>query len=100
MDESKWDEELCYIKEQNFNKMALEMHAMANSEENSGKVYVCAICKMGYVHKLRPPCKSKQKVLEKPIVRLTCENQGCLDVNFQVDADFDDSKLSVEVLMN
>jgi len=78
------------------------MHSLANSHETSGNVYVCAICKLGYVHKLRPPIKSKQKfqVLEKPIVRLACENQGCLDVSFQVESDFDDSNVNVEVLMN
>ena len=85
MDESKWDEELCYIKEQNFNEMAIEMHALANSQDNSGKIFVCAICKMGYVHRLRPPMKSKTRVLTKPVIRLSCENPGCFDVQIEVE---------------
>ena len=49
--------------------MAIELQAKANSSE--GNLFVCALCKMGYVYKI---------VVQQNTLRLACENQGCLDL--------------------
>ena len=71
LSDDEWLGELVEREEQAY-QQNLEMHMQSHCglEANDSAVYVCAICKMGYVH------RSSQG----DVVRVACENQNCLDL--------------------
>lgn len=67
LDETKWNEELCYEREQQFCDMATEQMAMSHSSESKGTFSVCALCKMGFAYKFIKKGSGNR-------VRLACQN--------------------------
>lgn len=61
MDDSKWNEELCLMRQEQFNNMAFEMQAQCMGSKKKSAAdppcnfFVCAQCKMGYAYKYKPP---------------------------------------------
>lgn len=97
MDQSKWDEELNYLLNENFETMAIEMQVRVNDPQGGGNhLAVCPICKMGYVHKFLPQKNDPSRV------RMACENQGCLELMLDLRnrSDTSENSLKLERLMN
>jgi hypothetical protein len=97
LDQSKWDEELNYLLNENFEAMAIEMQVSVNDPQGGGHhLAVCPICKMGCVHKFFPQKNDPSKV------RLACENPGCLELTLDLRnrSDTSENSLKLERLMN
>lgn len=101
--DDEWLEE-CMDREERAYQQNLEkfMHAHGescekeNGEQVDSTVYVCAVCKLGYVNRVR----MKQALgASTMLIRLICENQGCLVIDLELPSTYDERGIHVEKLM-
>jgi hypothetical protein len=76
------------LREEEDEQRHSEMQMASFAEGQDGSVSVCAVCKMGYVHRI---------VQEDKSLRVSCDVPGCLELNF---GKIDPCAIHVEQLMN